>query len=58
MVPHAWDFLPDFCAAICILIKTPEIKFCVIELSHTFECGFYGNFLQGLCVTTDFNLLR
>ncbi len=27
MVPHAWDFLPDFCSTICILIKAPERAF-------------------------------
>ncbi len=35
MVPHAWAFLPDFCATICILIKTPERAF--------FYCDYLNN---------------
>lgn len=42
MVPHAWDFLPDFCAAIYILIKTPERAF--------FYCDYLYNLDLFLCI--------
>lgn len=57
MGPHAWNFLPDFCSTIRVLIKAPERAFFLLHRAIKHFCDSLhsdGNLLQLLKTNRQF----